>query len=210
MTSPQDAQMRARVLATAHVARAIVMLEREIAQNTTGVLEADDLAANFERLGVRELDVPYIFARLGGNLIDPIVELVVSPCLTALAVPPAAEGDLPAPDAETLREWAGIPPAEMKPKGWSRSRPRKTAFDRSMPAPAFRAVVAAFAEITFAPPALIASRNARHLDLLRALMPADEAALFIELAAAASIAAVLKKVVGGQGPASTDDAPRLH
>src|SRR4051794_9166052 len=76
MTSPQDAQMRARVLATALVARAIVMLEREIAQNTTGVLEADDLAANFERLGVRELDVPYIFARLGGNPIDPIVELV--------------------------------------------------------------------------------------------------------------------------------------
>lgn len=210
MTSPQDAQMRARVLATAHVARAIVMLEREVAQNTTGVIQADDLAFNFERLGMSGVDAVYVFARLGGNPIDPIVELAVSPCLTALAVPPAAEGDLPAPDAETLREWAGIPPAGMKPKGWSGPKPRKTAFDRSMPAPVFRAVVAAFAEITFAPPALIESRNARHLDLLRALMPADEAALFIELAAAASFAAVLKKVVGGQRPALTDDAPRLH
>ena len=195
-------QSFARILATAELARAIVLLDREIAQ-TTGDLYGNDLLVNFERLGLMGMDAPYVLAKLCGNRIDPTVELVVAPSLIGLVVPPAAEGDIPAPDPKTLRLWAGIPPADMRPREWSQRRPRMTAFDLTMPAAAFRAVVAAFAEITFSPLQLFEERQAKHLDALCALFPREEAAMFVELAAAASIVAVMKKQASADGGQET-------
>lgn len=215
MKTTRSGQIDARLLATAHLARAVALFAREIAQSK-GDIYVDDILVNFEKLGLSDVDSVYVIARLAGNPIDPILELVVSPCLLGLVVPGADGSDLPAPDADTLREWAGIPPAWLKPKGWSRVRPSKTAFDRTMPAAAFQAVVAAFAAITFVPPPFLEVRKQRHLDALRALVPADEAATFIDLAAAASIAGVLQKVTGGragterQTPGSADGTPRLY
>lgn len=195
MPSAEIAKIQARLLATAAVARAVAMVLREFSECTEDHVFVDDHHLNLLRLGLSDIDSAYVLATAAGNPVEKLVEEVVSPCFVGLRPCPRNTGDLPTPPAEILRLWAGCGLNSIKPSDRAQTferhgrRPPKSAFDRKMPAKAFQAIVAAFADIAFAPPTLIEERKKLHYSALRTVLAANEAKFFVAAAEARSVTA---------------------